>query len=770
VYRFSTDSVQVFETPTPVNSYYLPYDISSVSKPLYAEPFTSNVSFPTLAQDIYSPAGSFPNTIFGGDILGVLGFGFTATTTVINDTFSSLDFPILLEADFFNRSSFGNHNESYFWIGNANYTHFNPSNSILPSPDVQQGIIIGGLPDRTIISNGRNGIVSSVALLNQTHNLASYNNWNTMKVMLDVLDDGRLVIYNVFINENCVLSDPIIVEKSSDLNLNRFKLAICVDDFAKEFKVTQNADLFQLPDVSVCENGIISLSPDFAEDLCLDFNYFWDLPGSEIGNSNQKSPLNVKYTTFGVFESKLTVTSGQFNKIITFNVTVESAPNQLISQTICSNDSIFFNNQWIYSSGLYQEVWSTQQGCDSTITLDLIFIDTVETKSNLRLCQGDSILINNQWIYDEGNFTIFNTSTNGCDSLSSITVEIIPQVGILDTINLCQGDSILLNNRWYYGAQDVTYFDFNAFCPINISTAIVGKPNFTFLDEVNICPNDSTRFQGNWINEGGSFSFNYKTQAGCDSVYTLIVSTIPLPIEPVSSVDCDDGLYDLAVSFHPAWSYQWSNGAQVSPTTFSEGGVASISFTHREKGCLVTYSINLPFIPDDNDVPFFGDTIVYPGKPLKYMIAMDSNFWSLDWYQDNSLQCEDCFVNKLQTTLESEINLIFYHISGCEYLRDFSIGIDDSQDLYIPNIFAPESTSGNDKWRVNIPECFTVELVKIYDRWGNLVSASENPKIVEWDGVYKGNYLEQGVYTYLILFTDPALNQKIKSGDITLLR
>ena len=63
-----------------------------------------------------------------------------------------------------------------------------------------------------------------------------------------------------------------------------------------------------------------------------------------------------------------------------------------------------------------------------------------------------------------------------------------------------------------------------------------------------------------------------------------------------------------------------------------------------------------------------------------------------------------------------------------------------------------------------------IEMVRIYDRWGNLVYIIENPSVIEWDGTYRGRYLEQGVFTYLITYRDPAFAQKIKSGDVTLIR
>src|SRR5690606_18259276 len=87
---------------------------------------------------------------------------------------------------------------------------------------------------------------------------------------------------------------------------------------------------------------------------------------------------------------------------------------------ICKNDSIYFNNQWLNSGGLYQEVFITQQGCDSIFNLNLTIIDTIRSMSVVELCQGDSILINGLWVYDEGDISIFGTTLNGCDSISVI--------------------------------------------------------------------------------------------------------------------------------------------------------------------------------------------------------------------------------------------------------------------------------------------------------------------------------------------------------------
>ncbi len=436
LYNFNMDSIHVFPTPSPINSFYLPYDIASVKKPMYAEPFCTDVSFPALAENIYSSAGNHPQTIFGGDTPYGYGWGHTAVPVIINDIFSVADFPIILEADFFNRSSDGSYNESYFWIGNSNYTHFNPSNSVQPTPNVQQGIAIGGLPGRSIISNGGSYLKTPVKLYDTNHNFSKYNEWATMKTILDVTEDGSLVIYNIFINGNCILTEPILVTKSDDLNLNSFKLAICVDDFAKEFKVTKNAILFQLPDVLACQNGEISLNADFGQELCLDFDYFWTLPGSDVGTSTLKNLSNVKYNTAGTFKSSLTLTNDFFSKVITFDVEVESSFTKELSIQLCTNDSIFFDNQWITKPGSYKEIITLQSGCDSTTVLEVTFSDSIKTYLDFFISPGDSIIVGQELYTAQGNYIQNLKSEVGCDSTLFITIKPINEDLLFD-FNKC---------------------------------------------------------------------------------------------------------------------------------------------------------------------------------------------------------------------------------------------------------------------------------------------------------------------------------------------
>jgi gliding motility-associated-like protein len=61
----------------------------------------------------------------------------------------------------------------------------------------------------------------------------------------------------------------------------------------------------------------------------------------------------------------------------------------------------------------------------------------------------------------------------------------------------------------------------------------------------------------------------------------------------------------------------------------------------------------------------------------------------------------------------------------------------------------------------------------IYDRWGNLVFQTRD-RTDFWDGTSGGDYLDEGVYTYIIRYVggDKEGNQKLftNTGNVTLLR
>lgn len=109
--------------------------------------------------------------------------------------------------------------------------------------------------------------------------------------------------------------------------------------------------------------------------------------------------------------------------------------------------------------------------------------------------------------------------------------------------------------------------------------------------------------------------------------------------------------------------------------------------------------------------------------------------------------------------------------NGCTATDEVYVG-DKRDGCYIVNIpsgFTPNDDGLNDLLRVLPTRILDFDL-KIYNRWGEMVYVNEGNFNDGWDGEYKGEPQDVGVYTYFIKATGMDGRLIRQSGNITLLR
>src|SRR5687768_14311140 len=97
------------------------------------------------------------------------------------------------------------------------------------------------------------------------------------------------------------------------------------------------------------------------------------------------------------------------------------------------------------------------------------------------------------------------------------------------------------------------------------------------------------------------------------------------------------------------------------------------------------------------------------------------------------------------------------------------------RDVFIPNVFSPNGDNINDWFTLYTDaDLKEISLLEIYTRWGDLVFRKTNflpnDDTQGWDGKFRGETLNPGVYVYRIeiLYGDD-LVEKL-AGDITIVR
>lgn len=92
-----------------------------------------------------------------------------------------------------------------------------------------------------------------------------------------------------------------------------------------------------------------------------------------------------------------------------------------------------------------------------------------------------------------------------------------------------------------------------------------------------------------------------------------------------------------------------------------------------------------------------------------------------------------------------------------------------SPQVYVASAFTPNNDGKNDNFRAYVPNLGNGEML-IYDRWGELLYQTFDPNNEGWDGTYKGNPVQEGVYVYLITGTGVDGTDFKRSGTVTLFR
>ena len=115
------------------------------------------------------------------------------------------------------------------------------------------------------------------------------------------------------------------------------------------------------------------------------------------------------------------------------------------------------------------------------------------------------------------------------------------------------------------------------------------------------------------------------------------------------------------------------------------------------------------------------------------------------------------------------------NLDGCTFRDTVSVNTRNCRlnDVYVPTAFSPNGDSVNDRFDVLHAASFTTYSLRVYDRWGNLIFASEQAD-TGWDGSFRQQPCPEGVYAWTVSYSLPdehnELHRFTRSGRVTLVR
>ncbi|MCB9245852.1 MAG: gliding motility-associated C-terminal domain-containing protein [Flavobacteriales bacterium] len=379
--------------------------------------------------------------------------------------------------------------------------------------------------------------------------------------------------------------------------------------------------------------------------------------------------------------------------------------------------------------------------------------------------------------------------TKGCRGVDSVAVliEALPEIDIItpDT-QFCRTNSMSVQ-------VEATYSNTTGISWLPLTGGTVDNANAK-----------SVRFSFNTNNDSTNRRLLYvQTEPGnaCPFVDDLFTVTVhPIPNATIASDDYD-GCNPVTANFTTVFNnkidaataqYAWDFGdggndnVQNPSYVFTQNGPNAVSLqVTSDKGCDTSLNLNIDvypipvadFLPNPNN----STTAALPRFTFNNQSTVENtlnasiqtNFWDfgdpLDT-EDTSWQQSPTFFYPADTGMYF-VTLWVETVHGCRDSITKNVIIGPDILVFIPNAFSPDGGGplANDGFRAKVNDGVRDYHMIIFNRWGEILWESKDPN-EKWDGTYKGQPVQPGVYAYHLDVVSWAGDPYQYSGTVTLLK
>ncbi|MEI6310806.1 MAG: gliding motility-associated C-terminal domain-containing protein [Bacteroidota bacterium] len=487
----------------------------------------------------------------------------------------------------------------------------------------------------------------------------------------------------------------------------------------------------------------------------------------------------------GTYQDTLTSING-CDSIIVLSLNVTNPIYVQLSETICSNEVYHLGNRNYSTDGIYIDTTIGINGCDSFTYVTLSVLASLDSNISITACAGESITYNNQVYTISGEYSQVFTSVNGCDSSIHIRINILPLITSYSSYYICHGTSIRTGSNIHDSPG--IYFDTmqsHTGCDSVIQTSIYILSVSTESTYETVCA--GTIINGIELYNDTILSDTLYTINHCDSIYHIAnihVNTLP-PLEITGDTNiCIGNEVDLTASGASSmfiWVRVYESdtaGLEVEDTLYLG---SHFVFTPFESINLKVYSYNciskliyMPIGIHIYNMPNIeianNDTCLYPGQKVLLSALHENGI--LSWSSIQGILCNNCETILIPAQFE---NIYFASIKdtfGCVALDTFHLCIKsecNDSTIEIPNLITSNEDGINDFFSIKNPENIPIVYTRIYDRWGMLLysTSEQQPK---WDGTVNGVKCSSGVYAYVIEARCQYRTNIVKSGNISVIK
>jgi hypothetical protein len=195
------------------------------------------------------------------------------------------------------------------------------------------------------------------------------------------------------------------------------------------------------------------------------------------------------------------------------------------------------------------------------------------------ICQGETYTWQGTDYTDADTYTASYTSQFGCDSIYTLFLIVNPVYSFTENYSICQGEVYNWHGTDYTEANTYTanYFSVNG-CDSIYTLNLTVNPTYTFEEMLTICEGETFEWQEETYTAGGYLQYqkDYQSIYGCDSIYILHMNINDLPIVSIIGLDAQycDNIPVVQLTGSPeggVFSGQGVNGTEFYPADVGPG-------------------------------------------------------------------------------------------------------------------------------------------------------------------------------------------------------
>jgi len=488
------------------------------------------------------------------------------------------------------------------------------------------------------------------------------------------------------------------------------------------------------------------------------FTYQWYKDGiALVGETSPDIDIAVEAASEGTYRVVFSQgTSCFYSEEYTLVVPIKET--EIVAE-VCFGEAYDTGQQLLTETDVYQFFLFSQQGCDSTVTIDLTVNEVYSQDVDRIICDGDSIIVDGDVLKTTGSYPYSYLSDDGCDSTVNINLAVLPTDEMAITPRICQGESYMVGSTplTITGTYPFTFTN-TAGCDSTVTVQLIVLDTTEEIIPATICEGEAYVVGTDSLTTTDTYDFMMQSQYGCDSFITVVL-TVEVPTEgSLENTLClGDTLELLGQSYFEEGTYELvtANAAGCDSTID-----LTVNIVDRNNGLslpqdtVLSLGESLTIIPVVNDLGLTNfiwtasdDTPIEQSGSSATVTPVTPTTYTLIAEDDDGCGT----IADIMVRISRDI--------GIHTPNVFSPNGDGQNEVW--RIFTSKSVASLDKLVIydrwgNL----------VYEEY-NVADANS---MMGWAGLYSGRRAAEGVYVYYAELTAKDAGQEIVSGDITLVR